>query len=596
MGRGIGWLVWMCAGARRRIVARNFRIILGGQLRKRELAPLVRENIVRTCMNFMAAAKMGVLTEKELDEAVSIVGGDVYENAGIDGNTGIACIPHAGNWEILSRIRTHFPKVKRYGAMYRRMSNPLLEKLVYSMRTKYGCEMFSKEDGLRAVLKLAKEGGLVGVLSDQFTHEGVYLPYFGKVTGTTPLPALIHKRSKGRLFSIYTRNTSLGHWDAVMNRTIDLPDGVDNIYEITLKVNEALEARQREDVLDGFWMHHRWKPTQVFAPPQPEEVMTILQRERLQPFRIIVSMPEVFDEALMLVPFVRALKATRADIQITVACPEEQRDFWKKQNEVTYTVITDSSECPLAQQLDADEIYNDGPFDYVFLFDQGDETFRCYKQLMPVYFSAFADHPHAHDHCVKSKCPRYRKGEPRHRLESYLDVLRKHGIAVDRHEFYAPSTSAPSQSEKALFYAPFSSLGSADEWPIESWRDLLALLKGRPLPKLITLPQDLKRAEEWAESLGTEYVCVAPADFDGVLHGGDTVIAVDGLIPGLAAYRGARCVVLMGSRLPVCYRPLGGQHTMLNSHRPCHPCYRTTCDRDVPCIREITPDQVAAYV
>ncbi len=588
----------MCAGSRRRIVARNFRIILGGKLRQPELAPLVRENIVRTCMNFMAAAKMGVLTEKELDEAVRIIGGEVYENAGIDGNTGIACIPHAGNWEILSRIRTHFPKVKRYGAMYRRMSNPLLEKLVYSMRTKYGCEMFSKEDGLRAVLKLAKEGGLVGVLSDQFTHEGIYLPYFGKVTGTTPLPALIYKKCKGKLFSIYTRNTSLGHWDSVMNRTIDIPDGIDNIYEVTLKVNEALEDRQREDVLDGFWMHHRWKPTQIFAPTQPEEVTAILQREskRLQPFRIIVSMPEVFDEALMLVPFVRALKAVRTDIQITAVCPGEQTDFWQKQKEVTYTVTTDSPERTLAVQLESDEIYNDGPFDYVFLFDRSEITYRSYKRLMPIYFSTFEDHPHAHDRCIKSKCPRYRKGEPRHRLESYLDVLRRHGIAVDQPAFYAPSASVSERSENALFYAPFSTLGSADEWAQDSWRELLSLLKDKPMPKLIALPQDRKRAEEWAQMLGTGYECAAPADFDRVLKEGDTLIAVDGLIPGLAAHWGTRCIVLMGSRLPVCYRPLGGQHAMLNSHRPCHPCYRKDCDREVPCVREITPAQVAAYV
>lgn len=596
MGRGIGWLVWMCAGTRRRIVARNFRIILGGKLRKPELAPMVRENIVRTCMNFMAAAKMGVLTEKELDQAVCVVGGDVYENAGIGGNTGIACIPHAGNWEILSRIRTRFPKVKRYGAMYRRMSNPLLEKLVYDMRTAYGCEMFSKEDGLRAVLKLAKEGGLVGVLSDQFTHEGVYLPYFGKVTGTTPLPALIHKRSKGKLFSIYTRNTSLGHWDAVMNRTIDIPDGADNIYEVTLRVNEALEARQREDVLDGFWMHHRWKPTQNFAPPQPPEVTEILKREQLQPFRIIVSMPEVFDEALMLIPFVRALKAVRPDIQITAACPEEQKDFWEKQKEVSYTVTTDSVDKSLSAQLDADELYNDGPFDYVFLFDRGEEVYRSYKQLMPIYFSGFEDHPHAHERCFKSKCPRYRKGTPRHRLESYLDVLRRHGVAVDQPSFYESAASSSQRSENALFYAPFSTLGAADEWSIDSWKELLGLLKDKATPKLIALPQDRKRAKEWAQLLGTEYECVAPAEFDGLLKDGDTVIAADGLIPGLAAHWGARCIVLMASRLPACYRPLGSRHTMLNSHRSCHPCYRGTCDRETPCVSEITPNEVASYV
>ncbi|MCD7798591.1 MAG: hypothetical protein LUG84_04180 [Akkermansiaceae bacterium] len=595
-GRCVGWAVWLCSASRRRIVARNLRIILGGELRSGELAPMVRENMKRTCMNFLAAAKIGVVTEDELDAAVRIVGGDVYENAGLNGRTGIACIPHAGNWEILSRIRSHFPKVGRYGAMYRRMSNPLLEKLVYSMRTAYGCEMFSKEDGLRAVFKLAKGGGLVGVLSDQFTQEGAFLPYFGKVTGTTYLPALIYKRCRGTLFTIYTRNTSLGHWDAVMNRTIDLPDPQANIYELTFQINKALAERQRESVLDGFWLHHRWKATRHFAPPQPPEVMDILKREKVQPFRIVVVLPESFEESLLVVPFLRALHAVRCDIQITVACPDEQRDFWRMQKEVAHVVTTDASESSLSRQLDADAIYNEGPFDYVFLLDCSRKTWRCLRPLMPVYISGFDDHPCAGHRAFRMRTPRFKGGPPRHRVESFLDILRAHFIPCDQPEFFEPECSKSAEREGRLMFAPFSTLGPSTEWPREQWEELFSLLPEDSSPLLVALSRDAGRAEEWAHALGVESICRPPAEFDMLINAKDILVAVDGLIPMLASHWGARCIVLMAGRLPECWRPLGKRHTVLHSHRPCHPCYCAACDREIPCIREISPAVVAEYV
>ena len=160
-GRVVGYLVWACMPSRRRIVARNLRIVVDPTLRRDKLSPMVRRNMVRTCMNLACSLKTGLMSERELRRSVSIEGGDVFERSGMDGHTVISCIPHAGNWEILARIRPYFSRVEHYGSMYRRMSNPLLEELVYKSRTGYGCEMFSKEDGLRAALRLARGGGLL---------------------------------------------------------------------------------------------------------------------------------------------------------------------------------------------------------------------------------------------------------------------------------------------------------------------------------------------------------------------------------------------------------------------------------------------------
>ncbi|MBQ8900081.1 MAG: lysophospholipid acyltransferase family protein, partial [Akkermansia sp.] len=394
-GRCLGYLVWMASKSRRRIVARNMRIVADPTLRQDKLSSMVRRNMVRTVMNLACSLKTGIMTDKEAARSILVVGRDEFEKAGIEGRTAICAVPHAGNWEILARTRPLFPKVEHYGCMYRRLTNPLLEKIVYNTRTMFGCEMFSKEDGLRAVFKLARSGGLLGVLSDQFTQEGLFMPYFGKVTGVTPLPALIYKRCKGKgqLFSVFTRNIALGKWEAILNRTIELPEDCTEVDEITMQVNLAIEKCQKENILDGFWMHHRWKCTGRFAP---ENVFSneLIEKYATLPFRMLVCMPERFEEAALLLPMLRILKRSRIDAQLGIICPVEQKAYWQQFRElVSFVVTTDERRNTLATQLNADEIYKDGPFDILFMFSENKKLIHELDSILPVHVAGFANNP-----------------------------------------------------------------------------------------------------------------------------------------------------------------------------------------------------------
>ena len=276
------------------------RIVVDPTLRGSKLSALVRRNIVRTTMNMACTFKTGLMTEKEFSRSVSLAGAECFEEKATGGQCVIGCIPHAGNWEVLARIRPLFPKVKRFGSMYRRLDNPVLEEIVYKSRTRYGCEMFSSQSGLKEAFRLASEGGMLGVLSDQFTQQGIFLPYFGKVTGTTPLPSLIYKRcrGKGHLFAVSTRNTGLGRWEATLSREIQIPEGNRDSAAITFAVNQALEEVQKESIIDGFWMHHRWKSTSRFAPEVDDTQREIIRKYATLPFRIVICVPEAFEEAL----------------------------------------------------------------------------------------------------------------------------------------------------------------------------------------------------------------------------------------------------------------------------------------------------------
>lgn len=584
-GRCLGYLVWAAMPGRRRIVARNMRIVVDPMLRGSKLSALVRRNIVRTTMNMACTFKTGLMTEKEFQRSVTVEGAETFEAMAAGGDCVIGCIPHAGNWEVLARIRPLFPKVKRFGSMYRRLDNPVLEEMVYKSRTRYGCEMFSSQKGLKEVFRLAKEGGMLGVLSDQFTQQGLFLPYFGKVTGTTPLPSLIFKRCKGRghLLAVSTRNTGLGKWEAVLSREITIPEGDLDLPAITYEVNSALEEVQKESIIDGFWMHHRWKPTGRFAPEGSEEINELIRAHCKLPFRIIICVPEEFEEAMVTIPFMRELKSCRPDMQLNVVCPAEQLAFWKSQNYVTHVVTTEHP----VQQLDADDIYKDGPFDYLFMLSRNRRVMRELLQLMPMYTSGFSDSPFRKKLRTKHTLPVGK--EPAHRSSDYLSLAGSHiGLSGQTYAEAACGNAGAS----GIFIAPFSTLGKADSWQEEKWAELVTRLGAGT--SLIAFEKDRDAADEMAKKLGIPALIVKPETVAAVISPNCRLYAVDGLLPQLAALVGCQCNVIMSSRLAAVYAPLGEGHKTFTQHVPCHPCYRKECDQPAPCSAGISVDEFLA--
>ena len=429
-GRMVGYVVWAIMPKRRRIVARNLRIVVDPTLRPNKLRPMVRRNIVRTLMNLACSLKTGLMKSREADRCIRMEGADIFASCGMNGHTVVSCIPHAGNWEILARIRPYFNGIEHFGSMYRRLSNPLLEDFVYQSRTRYGCEMYSKEDGIREVLKVARSGGLLGVLSDQFTREGVYVPYFGKVTGVTPLPAILYKRCKGKghLFSVFTRNTGLGRWDAVLGREIHLPQGCESLPAITMQVNLALEKCQKENILDGFWMHHRWKSSNLIAPELDDDAKAAIREHMRLPYRMLVCSPGDAAAAGEMKDVVRTLAECRPDAQVVMLCPSSVAEFWRSMPCVAHVVVTDGDRS-VAAQLDADEIYKDGPFDMLFMFGGDKKVYSQLRDLMPLYVVGWEDHPLAKKFSIRYPRMKEATGYPKAKEYAYCIGL-MHGVAV----------------------------------------------------------------------------------------------------------------------------------------------------------------------
>lgn len=592
IGLGVGLLTWLLFAERRQIVARNLRIVIDPNLRPKQLRPLVRKNIFLTCMNFACALKVGIMSPEEMEKSIRVVGKEVFEDAGSEGRTGLACIPHAGNWEVLARIRPLFTKVEHFGSMYRRMSNPALEEIVYNCRTKFGCEMFSKEKDVKQAIRLSSNGGLLGILSDQYTIQGLYVPYFGKVTGTTPLPSLLKMRDRrGRVtaFSVFTRNRGLGKWDAVMDRTIEFEkNSINQMAANTISINQALERCQSENILDGFWMHHRWKSRESIAPEQPDGVAELAAAHTRLPFRILVALPEQLEESLCCIPALRVLKACRFDAQLILICPEAQQAFWQ-QSELASHVLSSDGSTSMRSQLEADEIYKDGPFDYLFMWSKDKAVLSAVRQQGIINVSGFTENPLSKKfnyHLSESHT-----GPAQHRYKDYLNLLRtKHQLAFKEQEFTC--ALAQGESKQAItFIAPFSTIGTCDSWPQEHWKELVAQLGSC---QLLALEEHQQEAQLLAHELNIDCCITTPASLKQQVGLQTPLIGVDGSLTQLAALYGAPTSIFMASRLAKRYAPWLPASKIIYKHANCHPCYQTSCSASQHCLTSISAYDVIA--
>lgn len=257
LGEALGVLAWHILPGRRLTVLRNLRIACAGELDHPEIHQLARATFRRTGANLISAAHTARLGPEQVRRVITVENMRLLEDVQARGKGVVLLLAHMGNWELLTKLIHVFPPGSKCGAFYRPLNNPLLDARVLRRRQADGTRMFSKRDPFHEVTKFLREGGIVGILSDQRAGmQGEVCPFFGRLTRATPLPGLLARRAKAEVLALSLVTTSPGKWKAVFH-PVDSPP-------TTAHCMAALETAMKTQLADVFWLQERWK---VFAGP-----------------------------------------------------------------------------------------------------------------------------------------------------------------------------------------------------------------------------------------------------------------------------------------------------------------------------------------
>lgn len=254
IGRGAGAFAHVILTKRRRIVARNLRIALAGERTADELCALTAEVFRRSGANLLCSLRMVKMGERSLARAVVIRDEIVYREALAKGKGVVMVLAHMGNWEALAQW---FPKLLPPGVkgatVYRPLNNPIMNARVVASRARRGVGLFSKDDNPLGMAGFLRRGGVLGVLADQRAGKiGELVPFFGRTTSCTPIPAILARRTGAAVVGVSLRTVGAGRWELGFH---PLGEGEPS----TAGVMGLVERMMRVSMADVFWLQDRWR-------------------------------------------------------------------------------------------------------------------------------------------------------------------------------------------------------------------------------------------------------------------------------------------------------------------------------------------------
>lgn len=167
---------------------------------------------------------------------------------------------HFGNWEFLAHYfaTKGFPAsvVGRYG------NNSLIEdNITFPFRHKFGNDLIYKDDAMRNMIKLLKNHGNLGILTDQKTGN-FKAEFFGRKCYTTKSVATLFLKFNPVIIPIFAKRIDKTKFEIIVEKFPEIPSNLSkNEAElfITQTCNDIFENIVRSAPEQWFWMHNRWK-------------------------------------------------------------------------------------------------------------------------------------------------------------------------------------------------------------------------------------------------------------------------------------------------------------------------------------------------
>jgi heptosyltransferase II len=590
IGRAIGLLVWAILPGYRDLARRNLARAFP-EWDSKQIDQCVRTHFQTLGANFLCAF---VLTQKSWEETRKYFDvGDYQRVAGEMDQTSsvVALVPHIGSWELMVTVPNWAPRSK-FGVVFQRLRNRLIDEHVRKFRGMSGVELLDRSEGFNRGITILKEGGIVAVLSDQHAGDkGVWVPFFGRLASTTPLPALMAKKARSRICWGVVQTVGVARWRLATRFEDFSPEA--SIEEITAVLNEHLEEKVRENPADWFWVHDRWKiPSPRFLLREYKRGFYLPETPgKLKPFRIVIRSSNWLGDAVMSVEAVRRIKRGRPDAAVTILAKRNLVDFWESIPEVDAVIPIERNDGVFAVAYKLK-----GKFDVAILLPNSPRSgLEAWLAKIP---RRVGYRRPWRDFFLNQFIPEPAPPQPvRHHSTAYLKVAER--IGADMAEPLPPmAVNVPDPLTLGL-------CAGAEYGPAKRWLhfgEAAQILSERHGIRWLIFGTAKEQAlgEQIASALGPAGINLVGqttlSQLMNELSRCRALLTNDTGTMHLAAHLGVPTIALFGSTEPALTGPVGDGHTVIRHHVECSPCFLRECPIDFRCMNRITVAEVVDAV
>lgn len=268
-GRAIGRLAHALLRRHRRIAADNLALALP------ELSEDERRRTVRACFEHFGLALADAVSAQRFDleelcRRLDLEGWEHLQDAEREvarraPGTGVFVLSaHLGLWEIAA-----YPPGIYGGPLHvvgRPPDNLWLGRELERARARFGNRPLAKRGAVRSMLRVLIQGGRVGILIDQRARpaEGIWVPFFGRPSYTTPVLARLALRTGAPVVPIFGYPLPRGRYRVALREPIwpETAAGLEDeeaVAELTRRYLAACEHEIRQHPEMWLWMHERWR-------------------------------------------------------------------------------------------------------------------------------------------------------------------------------------------------------------------------------------------------------------------------------------------------------------------------------------------------
>jgi lipopolysaccharide heptosyltransferase II len=608
LGEYLGFCAWIVLGKYRRLARRNVAIAFGGEKSPRELRRLVRRHFQRLGANLLCSVKLTHMPLEQMATRIETENLDFIHRELRAGRGVVLILSHLANWELFAHILPKYIGYVRNSTIYQRLGNRFIDEHVRRVRGRAGVEMFDRKEGFDEAIKLLRDGGAIGILSDQHAGDhGAWVPFFGRLASTSPLPTLLAKRTRAALVGVAIYTDGRARWRVVISPALE--DNRESVGSLSAKTNQVIEQQIRRAPEDWFWVHNRWKTPRpnfllarykrgVYLPPH-------LSAQKLKPFRILIRSSNWLGDAVMSVPAVRAIKNGRPDAQVIIAVAAKTAPMWKLVPEVDAIIALPNSSLATIRTL-----WRQPAFDAAILFP------NSLRVALESWLSGIPRRVGYRGHwrrwLLNQTVPEPRKpGPPEHHSQRFLRIARECGAetsnserlreqAIQQPTFNIQTAGAHQRIKIGLCAG--AEYGPAKRWLPERFAEVAAKISAQSSAQWILFgtKKDAAIGDQIAAAIGDHCVNrIGHTTLDQLideLRECRLILTNDTGTMHLAALLGLPVVAIFGSTEPGLTGPLGNGHIVLRHHVECSPCFLRECPMDFRCMKAVSAQEAADAV
>jgi KDO2-lipid IV(A) lauroyltransferase len=238
-----------------------------------------RRRVVRAMvrnLGWLAAefAHLPRYTRRNIERVIVLDGFENFAAAERQGKGVLFLTGHMGAWELKPFAHALYHRPLHF--LVRPIDNPRVDALVNRYRGSCGNRPIEKDQSARSVLRVLRQGGVVGILADHNAAvDSIFVDFFGIPAATTTGIARLARHTGAPVVPVYS------YWDPSLRKyrlryepALALtPTGDEDadIRAYTTLFNNVLEQYVRRFPDQWFWVHRRWKA----RPPGEREIRPV---------------------------------------------------------------------------------------------------------------------------------------------------------------------------------------------------------------------------------------------------------------------------------------------------------------------------------